>query len=102
MRTPERQDHYTSSELNKFKYYLLYRKVFRKLKEYLQDDLSHYQAKRIIPSLPNNKEKAIEKIERVLERALGNSLNIKRLQKILAWIEDGDYISSIRNILKLK
>lgn len=97
---PERQEFYTPNDVNKTQYYLAYRKVLRKMIPYLQDKKQHYIAAQTIPTLPHNQERAINKIERILDNMETRAVNVKRLNTALEWMEEGDYISAIRKILK--
>ena len=107
------QEHYTSNGVTpkatypsthgiQVKYWKAYKSLMRAYKAVLSDNKVFQEAERIIPEMPSDYDRAIERIDEKINRIETNNENLNKLLKAEAYIREGDLVSSVRLILRGK
>jgi len=91
---------YPSTHGIQVKYWKAYKALMRAYKALLSDDKVFQEAERIIPEMPSDYNRAIERIDEKLNRIETNPENLNKLLKAQDYIREGDLVSSVRLILR--
>jgi len=92
---------YPEGSGSRVQFWLKYQKIMRLLREVLPDDKDDFEKMRpLVIGLPLKKDTALGFIDKKIDRMEYTAKNLRKLDKTIEYITEGDVISALRKIIQ--